>query len=258
MGTKALPIECVMVGEGGQRTVQGGGFYALDTGIATTPGNCPVVDDTTTYDDADHPGSAGDNIEVLSAEVGDTTQTVTVVGINMDGRRDSETLSLNGTNVVAGTKKWQYIEHAILSAVTAGDVTIQAGTDNNDIYVIAANSFRTGAAHIYTGEYDFAVTEFSASLGGETDAVVDAGNVFLKLVYFTSAALSTDAPGNIAKAITIDSINLLDTEGVVNEQKLFGPLYPIIPAGSYAFVQAFSEANTADVSVSVRGFFING
>ena len=66
----------------------------------------------------------GDIVNVVSSNAGDTTQTVTVYGLDNTGAVQSEVLTLNGTSLVAGTATWRRVYGVLLSAVTLGTVTV--------------------------------------------------------------------------------------------------------------------------------------
>ena len=70
------------------------------------------------------------NIEIVSSNSGDTTQSVTVTGRNGAGELISEAKTLNGTTVVAMTAEtsWERLMKAVKSAATTGDVAVMAVT----------------------------------------------------------------------------------------------------------------------------------
>jgi hypothetical protein len=73
--------------------------------------------------------TSGNTITAESSSAGDTTQTLTVYGLNAGGQPVREVLQLNGTTAVVGTQTWQSIFGARLSAACAGTVTV-GDTDN--------------------------------------------------------------------------------------------------------------------------------
>lgn len=68
---------------------------------------------------------ATDQIEVLSDNAGDTTQTLTVYSRNEAGELVSEVINLNGTNVVLGALTDERILRAVLSAACTGTITVR-------------------------------------------------------------------------------------------------------------------------------------
>lgn len=71
------------------------------------------------------PGSPPATLEVVSASAGDTTQTITVYGLNASNVPQSQTATLSGTGTVTIPGTWNLVTAATLSAVTAGDVTLR-------------------------------------------------------------------------------------------------------------------------------------
>jgi len=80
--------------------------------------------------------SANDTVEVLSSNVGDTTQTVTVTGRNVAGSIVSDVLSLNGTTVVNGVVSFERILKIVINASHAGTITLRKASDNVTIATI--------------------------------------------------------------------------------------------------------------------------
>jgi hypothetical protein len=63
-------------------------------------------------------------VQVVSANAGDTTQTVLVTGADVYGQLQTELLALNGTTPVLSTKTFKYIISAAVSAVCAGNISM--------------------------------------------------------------------------------------------------------------------------------------
>ena len=63
------------------------------------------------------------HVSVVSADVGDTTQTATVTGTDRYGNAISEVLTLNGTTTVKGSKNFKTITQVAMSAATVGNVS---------------------------------------------------------------------------------------------------------------------------------------
>ena len=70
------------------------------------------------------------NIEIVSSNAGDTSQSVTVTGRNAAGELISEAKTLNGQTPVAMTTEtaWERLMKAVKSATTTGDVAVMAVT----------------------------------------------------------------------------------------------------------------------------------
>ena len=76
--------------------------------------------------------SSATAIGVVSSDAADTTQQVRIEGI-VDGVYDSETLTLNGTTFVSGSKSFSRIDKIIKSAVTNGTVSVKK-SDESETY----------------------------------------------------------------------------------------------------------------------------
>lgn len=81
--------------------------------------------------------SLADKVDVVSANAGDTTQTVTVTGRLASGVIDTEVLALNGTTAVLCAKTFQSILKIVVSASHAGVVTCTKHTGGATITTIA-------------------------------------------------------------------------------------------------------------------------
>lgn len=69
----------------------------------------------------------GRNVTAVSANAGDTTQTITVRGFDMYNRPMTETFVLNGTTTRSGVKAFFRVTRVSCSAATAGNVSIGRG-----------------------------------------------------------------------------------------------------------------------------------
>lgn len=74
--------------------------------------------------------SAGDSLDVVSDNAGDTSQTVTITGKNAGGDAQAQTPSLNGVTIVNVTGTWERILKAVKSATCAGNVAVMRDTRN--------------------------------------------------------------------------------------------------------------------------------
>jgi hypothetical protein len=68
------------------------------------------------------------NIQLDSSNAGDTTQSVTLVGLDAAGDPLTEVVALNGTTNVFGAKAFSKLTSASVSAALAGNITIGTGT----------------------------------------------------------------------------------------------------------------------------------
>jgi len=87
---------------------------------------------------------ASDSVDTHSASGADIGQTVTVYGKLQAGTLDSETLTLNGANVIAGAKVWANIHAVVISAAHAGTVTVEEHSGHADIVTLATGTLSKG------------------------------------------------------------------------------------------------------------------
>lgn len=72
---------------------------------------------------------AGNAVDIISTAVGDTTQSVTIIGIvNGTGLPGTEVLALNGTTLVVGATLWDKVLGVVIDAATAGTITVRDAT----------------------------------------------------------------------------------------------------------------------------------
>lgn len=120
-----------------------------------------------------------DEVEVLSDNAGDTTQTVTVYGRTAAGTLTSETLNLNGTSVVTGGITWDRLYAVVVSASHSGTITVRKESDNTTIVQLA-----TGLLQVRRLFYGAA----SDVSGGSTRVFYE--KVFWKNTHATLSALA--------------------------------------------------------------------
>ncbi len=111
-----------------------------------------AIDADTQLLERDHAdiGGAGDTIEALSSEAGDTTQKLTVEGYDDEEAWASEEIALTGTTPVATTTTFKYVAKVRLDADCTGNVTVrQETTPANVIHLIPAGE--RGAQRLFLG-----------------------------------------------------------------------------------------------------------
>lgn len=91
---------------------------------------------------------AGDTVDVVSDDVGDTTQTLTLFGTDNADAYQEEEYALNGTSSVAGAKTFKNVCGAILDAPCAGTVTISENSGSLTITTIAPAATGAGLATV--------------------------------------------------------------------------------------------------------------
>lgn len=78
--------------------------------------------------------AATDDVEIVSSEGGDTTQTITIYGRNAAGELISETETLNGTTPVAtADSEFERIMKIVMSGAATGTVTVRDATTDTTI-----------------------------------------------------------------------------------------------------------------------------
>lgn len=83
-------------------------------------------------------------VEVLSSDAGDTTQTITIYGLNAANAPVSETLVLNGTTVVEGVQVFSTVLGVRKSAATTGSVTVRTADGVTTLFTLAAGTLTRG------------------------------------------------------------------------------------------------------------------
>jgi len=63
-------------------------------------------------------------VSIVTSNAGNTTQTVTVTGIDYYGQAQTETLTCNGTTTVSGKKAFELISQVAVSAAITGNLSV--------------------------------------------------------------------------------------------------------------------------------------
>lgn len=77
-----------------------------------------------------------DEVEILSSNAGDTSQTVTVTGRLASGAIVAEAMSLNGTTVVTSSNTFERLLKIVVSGSHTGTITVRKESDNTSIVAI--------------------------------------------------------------------------------------------------------------------------
>lgn len=125
---------------------------------------------------------AGNVVSVISTSAADTTQSVTIYGINnATGLPASEVLVLTGLVEVVGVTTWTSVRGIILSAACAGNVTARDnGAADNPLYTIVAGQTVNGG-----GTQVFSQLE---NAGSRLTLVADGATVQTVIIVGTSEA----------------------------------------------------------------------
>ena len=211
---------------------------------ATSAGVIPLTKNA--YTAANQP--QGDKIEAVSSDAGDTTQTITHVGIDSDGNRVEETVNLNGTTVVSTSDLFTYWEFSVLDAVCAGAVTVREASGDATITTITAGDLVSQVAHIFSGEHTLLITSFGANITSI------AGNVVATLYRYPAASSCVTPTSGL---IGVDTISIFDTEGIAPGPRNYHPLAIQIGPGEYVTIKTTGEGgDDEDIDVTLSGIVI--
>lgn len=98
---------------------------------------------------------ASENGRVVSTDGGDTTQTITIYGLDASGAPQTETLSLNGTNAVVGVATWQAngILGCIMDSTATGTVSVTSSpTVATIVFSLTAGQTTKGVLEVDNGQ----------------------------------------------------------------------------------------------------------
>lgn len=90
-------------------------------------------------------------LEMISSNAGDTTQTVTIYGVDSVGNVVSEVKTLNGTTEVDFTTNWRRVKRMVVSGAHTGTITIRKNGAAGDIATL-----ETGVLEVRTLHYNVA------------------------------------------------------------------------------------------------------
>ncbi len=167
--------------------------------VAISKGELGLVPEVTSPTPAGFPSVA----DVVSADVGDTSQTITLYGLDGTGAAQQETIALNGTTNVQGTLTWTKILGGKNNGTTAGIVTVSDFPVVTAVLTIAAGADLTAGLVLTTNTpldpAGFPTVTIDTddphdmALFGETNAGVATGEVF-----DMTAANTTPVVGTVA------------------------------------------------------------
>ena len=102
-------------------------------------------------------------IVAVSANAGDTTQTLTVTGTNYAGTVISEVITLNGTTPVGSQYDYKTVTKAVASAATAGNISVGTSTVGSTPWVVINHFIKPVQiglfANLASGAASFSVEE---------------------------------------------------------------------------------------------------
>jgi len=216
--------------------------HCLDSDVDTT---AELITET----DLTHTSlNTADTIEIVSSSGADTTQTVTVYGINSDGKKASETFELNGATQAVGSTTFAYFDYAKVDAECAGTITIREASANATIQTITIGQKRTYAVQHFNGENVSYLTSWSGGVNTAT------GDVTLELRLYTDDDDCMDPTDGFE---VLDRMFLhqaaTDNRASVPFQRSFDPALKI-PAGSWVCVYGTGSQNNSDAYVTLQGW----
>ena len=188
--------------------------------------------------------AAADTIEIVSASGDDTTQKVTVFGVNSAGNRVYETGTLNGATAVDLATTFSYIENAYADKECAGIVTVRRNTGATFIMEVPVGELNSQVCQHFNGQYRAAVTMFGANLEDlDQDCLV-------QLRWYPDDADCLDSGDGYE---VLDRIPLYVTEGPNPTPHIY-PQPIILPAGGWLSAWVYGQAASANASVTIQGY----
>ena len=185
--------------------------------------------------------AAEDQIEVVSDSTGDTTQTVTVKGIDSNGNQISEDFTVNGTTVALSSATFRYIDQVSVDIECAGTITVQRET-NTFVISIPVGSLDATIVQHFNGERDSYVTGWRASCTSTT------GTLIFQLREYEDDADSLDAVDGYRVLDEIVFTNVLGTQNRPFPQPIK------CSAGGWIVVYVDGGTDNADGSVTIQGY----
>lgn len=187
--------------------------------------------------------AAEGKIEVLSGDAGDTTQTVTVTGIDDSGNKISETFTLAGATVQTSTATFRYIDQASVDIECAGVISIRA-VDDTLVTSIPIGVLDATQVQHFNGEKISYITGWRASCTSTT------GSLIFDLRFYPDDADCLDAGDGYRILDQIVFTNVLGTQNRPFPQPIR------VEKGGWIAVYCKGGANNADGSVTIQGIDI--
>lgn len=184
-----------------------------------------------------------DTLEFISGSSNDTTQYISVFGIDNAGKKVMERKLLDGDTAVDSANTWRYVENAWINAEAAGIVEVRNDGDTAYIMEIEVGLLSTGACHHFNGECESYITFFAGGLYEKSD------DAAYQLRFYPDDADCLDAT---------DGFEVLDQLYLPIESGHDNHAYPMpigpLPKGGYIAVWAIAENDVAKGWCTVQGF----
>jgi len=218
--------------------VIGWSIYGADDDIDATAQLITELD--TTYAQL----AAEDKIEVLSSNAADITQTITVKGIDSNGKLVIEAIALDttdGTTVMTSSTTFRYIDQVSTDIPCAGTITIRRATGDTFIISIPAGGLNAIIVQHFNGQKDSYVTGWGAAVTSTT------GSVLFDLVWYADDSKCLAPTSGFATLDTIALTNVLSS--------IYHPLPHIkLPKGGWLAVYATGGAANSDGAAIIEGY----
>ena len=176
--------------------------------------------------------AATDQVEIVSDNAGDTTQTVTIYGRNAAGELINDAMSLNGTTVVLSTETFERILKIVVSAAHTGTITVRDQDTDTAIATVesgvlqirrpcynAAAEASGGAERKYYEKLFFKNTHATLSLTAAT--IIEQADPSGKMAFALESSLSgsdTNGSGNNRQVAPSGYTFNSTTKNVANSQ----------------------------------------
>jgi len=181
-------------------------------------------------------------LEVLSSNAGDTTQTVTVYGLNASNVPTTQTVTLTGTTPVAIPGTWNLETAFVMSAVALGTVTLRIAGGGATVVTLTAGQTNKGRVAL-----DIATTGFLkvAIDGASTRKIVyrglDAVGASLAEMVTLTGATPVVLAGAFVKVLSVEVGNLESARTATLTSKVINAA-----AASYDTVQKLKDLISAN------------
>jgi hypothetical protein len=181
--------------------------------------------------------SADEEVEVVSSDNSDSTQTLTIVGVDSDGELQTEEIELTGTSVAESSNSYTYVDQVWLDAVTAGNVTVRKKTGDTTINQIAAGYRSAMVAQHYNGHMTSYITGWGVRNNDATNAM-------------TFTLEWQNAAGSLLTVL--DTVNVLAATGA---DGFGGQAHELrVPSGSVIAVYGTSAGDNDSGYVWIEGY----
>ena len=217
--------------------VVGWSVYAADDDLTT--GAKLITELDTTYAQL----AAEEAIEVLSASGSDTTQTVTVTGIDSSGNKVSEDFTLAGATVQTSTIVFRYIDQVSVDIECAGAITVRKKTGDTLIISIPIGRLKAQVSQHFNGERRSLISYWAVGVDTIT------ANVTFQLRRYDDADCLDSGDGfEVLDSIFIDGA----VTSPYNDSSSYAqPL--LIAKGSWIAVMASGSADNGDGFTILQG-----